>query len=104
MKIKKGDNVIVISGKDRGETGTVVRTMPKLDRVLVEGINVMKKHQKSRKQGSQGQIIERPMPIHVSNIALVGKDKKPARIGYTFEEEGEKRKKVRVLRPSGEKV
>lgn len=105
MKIKKGDNIIVTAGKDRGKSGTVVRALPKLSKVLVEGVNVMTRHQKSRQRGQQGQIIERPMPIDISNVAL--KDKKtgkPVRIGYTFEGEKGKEKKVRVARPSGEKI
>lgn len=105
MKIKKGDNIIVIAGKDRGKEGEVTRVLPKTEKVLVEGINVVTKHQKSRRRGSQGQIIEKPTPIHVSNVAL--KDKKtgkPVRVGYVIEGEGEKAKRVRVARPSGEKI
>lgn len=105
MKIKKGDNVIVIAGKDRGKSGAVLRAFPKTGKVLVEGVNVSTKHQKSRQRGQQGQIIERPTPVDISNVAL--KDKKTgkaARIGYTFEEEKGKRKRVRIARPSGEKI
>lgn len=105
MKIRKGDTVTVIGGKDRGKQGTVLRVFPKKDEVLVEGVNVATHHEKSRRRGQVGQIIERPTPIHVSNVAV--KDKKsgkPARIGYMIEGEGEKAKKVRVTRPSGEKV
>jgi large subunit ribosomal protein L24 len=105
MKIKKGDTVIVISGKDRGKTGTVVRAFPRKEQVLVEGVQIVKKHQKSNKSGQTGQIVERSMPIHVSNVALAdSKTNKAARVGYTFEGEGENRKKVRVTRPSGEKI
>ena len=68
MKIKKNDNIIVISGKDKGKKGKVLRAMPKIDKVIVEGINIVKKHQKSRQAEKSGEIIEKPMPIHVSNV------------------------------------
>lgn len=103
MKIRKGDTVQVISGKDKGKTGTVLLALPKLDAVVIEGINVAKRHQKNRRTRSQGQIIEKSMPIHVSNVALIEGDK-PVRVGYAFEGEGEKRTKVRVARPSGKKI
>ncbi len=103
MKIRKGDTVKVLTGKDKGKTGTVLTAMPKLDAVVIEGINVVKRHQKNRRTRSQGQIIEKSMPIHVSNLSLLEGDK-PVRVGYTFEGEGEKRKKVRVARPSGKKI
>ncbi len=69
MKIKKGDNVIVIAGKDKGKTGKVIKAMPKVDRVVVEGVNLQKKHQKARTKDKKGQLIERSAPIHVSNVA-----------------------------------
>lgn len=68
MKIKKGDTVTVITGKDKGKSGTVSRALPKLERIIVPGINLVKKHQRSKKTGGKGQIVERPMPIHVSNV------------------------------------
>jgi len=105
MKIKKGDSVIVLSGKDRGKDGTVTRAFPKKDKVLIEGVNLIKKHQKSQKRGQAGQIVERPMPVHVSNVALKDKkSNKPVRVGYTTEGEGETQKKVRIARQSGEKI
>lgn len=103
MKIKQGDTVQIIAGKDKGKTGTVLRTLRDTDQVIIEGLNVVTKHQKNRRMRSQGQIIEKSMPIHVSNVALLV-DKKPVRVGYSFEGEGEKRKKVRVARPSGSKI
>ncbi len=103
MKIRKGDTVQVIAGKDKGKTGSILMAMPKLDAVIIEGVNVVKRHQKNRRTRSQGQIIEKSMPIHVSNVALL-EGNKPVRIGYTFEGEGEKRKKVRIARPSGKKI
>lgn len=103
MKIKQGDTVKVIAGKDKGKTGTILSTLKDTDQVIIEGINVATRHQKSRRRGSQGQIIEKSMPIHVSNVAIIEGDK-PVRVGYEFEGEGEKRKKVRVARPTGKKL
>lgn len=68
MKIKKGDNVIIMTGKDKGKKGKVVRALPKLEKVVVEGLNISKKHQRPRKSGEKGSIIEIAMPIHVSNV------------------------------------
>ncbi len=103
MKIIKGDNVIIITGKDKGKTGSVLRTLPKTDHVIIDGINVATKHQKNRKTQSHGQIIEKSMPVHVSNVALTVEGK-PIRIGYALEEDGGKTKKVRIARPSGKKI
>jgi large subunit ribosomal protein L24 len=81
MKIKKGDNVIVISGKDKGKSGKVLRAFPKLNQILIENINIKKKHQKPRKSGEKGQIIEIPFPIDISNAMIIDpKTKKPTRI------------------------
>lgn len=80
MKIKKGDNVIVIAGKDKGKIAKVLSVFPKNDTVLVEGVNVSKKHQKSRKSGSKGQIVDKTMPIHISNV-MINVDGKRARVG-----------------------
>lgn len=75
MKIKKGDIVKVIAGNDRGKTGKVVRAFPSEDKVVVEDVRVVKKHQRARERNQKGQIIERPTPIHVSNVKIVsGKD------------------------------
>ncbi len=72
MKIKKGDKVKVIAGKDKGHTGTVTLALPKEDKVIVEGVNMKKKHQKPRgRNARKGQIVEKAMPIHVSNVAKV---------------------------------
>lgn len=103
MKIKKGDTVTIIAGKDKGKTSTVIRAFPKKEEVLVEGVNVVKKHQRGTRRGQAGQIIERPTPIHISNVALKKGDK-AVRVGYTHEGEGREQKKVRVARPSGEKI
>jgi len=103
MKIRKGDTVQVIAGKDKGKTGTVLSVLVKTEQVLIEGLNVATKHEKSKQRRSQGQIIEKSMPIHVSNVSLL-EGNKPVRVGYIFEGEGDKRKKVRVARPSGKKL
>ena len=103
MKIRKGDTVQIIAGKDKGKTGSVLTALPKTEQVIIEGMNVVKKHQKNRRTRSQGQIIEKSLPIHVSNVSLL-EDSKPVRVGYSIEGEGEKRKKVRVARPSGKKI
>lgn len=103
MKIRKGDTVQITAGKDKGKTGTVLVALPETEQVVIEGVNVVKRHQKNRRTRSQGQIIEKSLPIHVSNVSLLEGDK-PVRVGYIFEGEGEKRKKVRVARPSGKKI
>ncbi len=104
MKIKKGDKVMVIAGKDKGKTGTVSRALPALNKVVIDDINVATRHQKSRRVRSQGQIINKSMPIDVSNVALMGEGNKPVRVGYMVEKDGEKSKKVRIARPSGKKI
>lgn len=90
---------MVIAGKDKGKTGKVEKTFAKTDKVVVEGINVATKHQKNRRMRSQGQIIERPMPVHVSNVAVT-ENKKPVRIGYKVEDG----KKVRVSKKTGKTI
>ncbi len=76
MHIKKDDKVIVITGKDKGKTGTVLRALPKENKVIVSGVNVLKVHQKPRKGGEKGQIIDKTMPIDVSNVRKEGKKTK----------------------------
>ena len=71
MTIKKDDNVKILAGKDKGKTGKVVRALPREDKVVVAGINKVKRHQKARKEGQKGQTVEMEMPMHVSNVALV---------------------------------
>jgi large subunit ribosomal protein L24 len=99
MKIKKNDSVIVIAGKDKGKTAKVVRAFPKDDLVIVEGVNMRKKHERARKSNSKGQIIEKAMPIHVSNVMLL-EGKKGVRAGKKLI--GEKR--VRVSRKTGKEI
>lgn len=93
----------MIAGKDKGKTGTILMTLADMNQVVIEGVNVATKHQKSKRVRSQGQIIEKSMPIDASNVALMEGDK-TVRVGYIFEGEGDKRKKVRVARPSGKKI
>jgi large subunit ribosomal protein L24 len=97
MKIKKDDTVVVLSGKDKGKQGKVVRALPEVDKVIVEGVNVAKRHQKPTRSMQQGGIIDKAMPIHVSNVALVV-DGKPTRIGYRVGADGQK---VRVAKSTG---
>jgi large subunit ribosomal protein L24 len=106
MKIKKGDHVIVLAGKDKGATGTVIAAYPDRDKVLVQGVNMIKKNKKVTNTGVRGAqdggIITQEAPIHVSNVALVDPEtKRAARVGYTVNEDGVK---VRVLRPSGKEI
>jgi large subunit ribosomal protein L24 len=101
MKIRKDDSVIVISGKDRGKTGKVMRVDPARGRVYVEGLNMVKRHQRpvSGRPNLQIGVIEKEGPIHVSNVAIVDpKTKKPTRVGTTRNEQGQR---VRVTRRSG---
>lgn len=95
---------MVISGKDKGKTGTVLRALPKTNQVVIDGVHVVTRHQKSKRVRSQGQIIEKSMPIDVSNVAVLGEGNKSVRVGYTIEKEGDTSKKVRVARPSGKKI
>jgi large subunit ribosomal protein L24 len=81
MRIKKGDNCIVIAGADKGKTGTVARALPKREAVIIEGVNMRKKHQRPRRSNQKGQVLERAMPLHVSNVMLIDpKTDKPTRI------------------------
>lgn len=102
-KIRKGDEVVVLTGKDKGKRGTVVSALPATDRVVVEGVNVVKKHQKPNPmRGVQGGIVELTMPVHVSNVAIFNASTgKADRVGFKVLEDG---KKVRVFKSSGEVV
>ena len=101
MKLKKGDEVIVLAGKDIGRRGTISRVIAEADRVIVDGVNMVKRHTKPRGQVMQGGIIDKEMPIHVSNVALLCSSCGPTRIGYRFGPDG---KKVRVCRKCGADV
>lgn len=99
MHVKKGDKVMVISGKDKGKTGIILAAFPKQDRVLVEGVNIVKKHSKPSQVNPQGGIISQEAPIHVSNVMPVDpKSGNPTRVGYKTVDG----KKVRVATKSGE--
>ena len=101
MKIKSGDEVVVLAGKDKGATGKVVKAMPREDRVVVEGVNLVKKHRKANPAGGQqSEVVTKEAPIHVSNVAFA-EDGKPTRIGYRFKEDGTK---VRVSRRTGKDI
>lgn len=98
MKIKKGDNVIVTTGASRGKKGTVKTVLVEESRVIVEGLNKRKVHIKAKRSGDKGKVIEREMPIHISNVMIVDpKSGKPSRIGYKVEKD----KKVRIAKKSG---
>ncbi len=101
MKIKKGDNVIVTSGASKGKKGTVVKVFVASDKVLIDGVNLKKKHTKKRTTGGQGQVVDVPRPIHVSNVMLVDpKGGKPTRLGAKMIGD----KKVRIARKSGQEI
>jgi large subunit ribosomal protein L24 len=98
MKLKKGDRVVVLSGKDVGKEGEITRVLLDSDRVIVDGVNVAKRHQKATKATMQGGIIDKDMPIHVSNVAIVCSSCGPSRIGYRFDSDGTK---IRTCRKCG---
>ena len=98
IKFRKGDNVLVLSGKDKGKTGSIISVYPKKNRAIVKGVNIVKKHQKPSKQ-SGGGIIEKELSIHISNLAFLSiKDGKKTKISYKFENN----KKIRIEKKSGE--
>ncbi len=110
MKIKKGDTVVVLAGRDRGREGTVIAAYPSQQRVLVHGVNIIRKNTKVNFQGARGAkeggIVTQEAPIHVSNVALIDpQTKKPARAGYRIDETDDGgQTKVRVARPSGKDI
>jgi large subunit ribosomal protein L24 len=106
MKIKKGDHVVVIAGKDRGREGTVILAYPDRQRVLVHGVNIIRKNKKVDYQGrrgaKEGGITNQEAPIHVSNVQLIDPEtKKPARAGFRFDEDNTK---IRITRPGGKDI
>jgi len=103
-KIRKGDKVILLTGRDKGRTGEVIEVRPNDDRVLVRGINIVKRHQKQTAQ-QEGGIVSKEAPVHLSNVAIADpKDGKPTRVGFKFVGTGEDRKKVRVAKRSGVEI
>jgi large subunit ribosomal protein L24 len=104
MKIKKGDTVVVIAGKDKGAKGKVIQAYPDRGKVLVEGVNRIKKHTRisQTQRGAQsGGIVTQEAAIDVSNVMIVGDDGKPTRVGYKFDEDG---RKVRISRRTGKEI
>ena len=101
LKIKKGDRVVVITGKDKGKKGEVLKVMPKENRAIVKGVAIVRRHQRQTTT-QDGGIISKEAPIHISNLALEDpKDGKPTRVGYKFLKDG---RKVRFARRSGEVI
>ncbi len=105
MKIKKEDNVIIIAGNNNGKTGKVLKVFPKDQKVIVEGVNIQKRHTKPNQQNPQGGIIEKEAPIHVSNVMLIDpKTNEPTRVGgkIIIDEKTGKKRRVRYSKISGE--
>ncbi len=100
MKLRKGDTVVVLTGKFKGKQGEVMVVLPKDDKVVVSGVNTAQRHSKPRRANQPGGIVDRDMPIHISNVALVHKGK-PTKVGYRVEKDG---KKVRVARSTGDVI
>lgn len=104
MKIKKGDMVQVIAGKDKGAQGRVIEAYPQRDKVLVEGVNRIKKHvanSYAERGAESGGIVTQEAPIHVSNVMILDSEGKPTRVGYRFDEDG---KKIRVAKSNGKDI
>ena len=103
-RIRKGDKVVVLSGRDKGRSGEVIAVHPSDERALVRGINMIKRHQRQSAQ-QEGGIISKESAIHLSNLALADpKDGKPTRVGFKFIGEGDDRKKVRIAKRSGAEI
>jgi large subunit ribosomal protein L24 len=101
VKVKKGDTVIVIAGKDKGAKGKVIAAYPRQDKVLVEGVNRVKKHTRvstTQRGAKTGGIVTQEAPIHVSNVQVLDSDGNPTRVGYRFDDNGQK---VRIARSTG---
>ena len=102
IRLKKGDNVVVLAGKYKGQTGTIAATHPRTNKVTIEGVNVVKRNLKRSQQNPQGGVREFARPLPVSNVAIVEPtSKKPSKIGYTFDKEGNK---VRIYKRTGKEV
>ena len=101
MKIKKGDNVLVLAGNDKGKAAKILKAFPKERKILVEGVNLKKRHVKPRKEGEQGQVIPVPMPLDISNVKIIcPKCGKPTRIGYKIEKD----RKFRVCKKCSSEI
>jgi large subunit ribosomal protein L24 len=101
MKLKKGDRVQVLQGKDRGKQGAVMRALPTADKVIVDGVNVAKRHQRATSATRQGGIIDKFMPLPASAVAIVCPTDGPTRVGYRMEDTGTGVRKVRICRKCG---
>jgi large subunit ribosomal protein L24 len=99
-KIKKGDRVVLLTGKDKGRSGSVTKVFPKEERVLVEGLNMVKRHTKPSQNDPNGGIKNKEAPVHVSNVAIVDSAGKPTRVGFRMEGD----KKVRFAKTTGEVI
>jgi large subunit ribosomal protein L24 len=103
-KIRKGDKVVVLSGRDKGRSGEVIEVRPDAGRALVRGVNLVKRHQKQNAQ-QEGGIVSKEATVHLSNLALADpKDGKPTRVGFKFVGQGDDRRKVRVAKRSGVEI
>jgi large subunit ribosomal protein L24 len=99
MKLKKGDQVVILSGKDKGKTGAITKVLVKTNQVQVEGVNVLKRHEKPSQRNQDGGIVEFHAPVHASNVAVVeGKSKEATRVGYKIENG----QKVRIAKKTGQ--
>jgi|SRR3989338_1253192 len=102
MKLRKGDKVIVITGKDKGRSSTIVRVFPREHKVVLDGLNLVKRHRRATQRARKGQIIDKPMPIHASNVMLVDpKSGKPTRIKFT---RGKDNVRIRIAIKSGQAI
>ena len=99
-KIKKGDRVVLLTGKDKGRSGSVLKVMPTEQRVLVEGLNMVQRHTKASQTDPNGGIKNKEAPVHVSNVAIVDSKGKPTRVGFRIDGD----KKVRVAKTTGEVI
>jgi large subunit ribosomal protein L24 len=99
LKVKKGDRVRILQGKDRGKEGEVTRVLPDEGKVIVDGLNVVKKHQRATRATMQGGIIDKEMPIPASNVAVLAGDGKPTKVGFRYDDQGNK---LRIARRTGE--
>lgn len=107
MKIHKNDNVMVIAGNDRGKTGKVLKVFPSISKIIVEGINIRKRHTKPSQKNPQGGILEKEAPIHISNVMFIdGKTNTPTRLGsqIILDDKNKKKKRIRVSKVSGEMI
>lgn len=101
MKIRKNDQVLIIAGKDKGKKGKVIGVLKSAQKIIVENINLAKKHRRARKQGEKGQIVQIPRPLHISNVKLIcSKCGQPSRVGYKMTEGG----KFRICKRCGQEI